>query len=474
MPKFKRKHKITIFLCILLSLVLISFFVHEKQREKTEIPKITDQIPFTFKLPEKPSFSINNCNITKYGAVSKENIINTQSIQKAINDCAQKGGGTVSIPAGKWTTGAIQLKSNIDLDITEGATLMFSTNPQDYLPTVFTRIEGMELYNYSPFIYAKDAQNITITGKGTLDGQGATWMSWKNNEPKALQKLYNMAKKNIPVEQRQFGYFENGLRPSFVQFINCQNIWLEDFTIINSPRWTLHPVYSENISMNNLHINTDGFNTDGIVIDSSKNILIENSTIASGDDTISIKSGMDSDGWRVNKPAENIVIRNSQITAGHSAIAIGSEMSGGIKNIFLYNLKLDGIDQGIRAKSVTGRGGVVENLWAKNIAMGDVVNAGIKLDLTYDASTIKSLENKVPTFRNFYFDSISIGKTKVGISLDGLPNSKISNVYFSNIKTSAEKAVIIKNAKDVTLQKINNFGKENSFFNVEQSDNISY
>jgi polygalacturonase len=467
-----KKRNIFIAIIAILSLAMVLFFIvnfNKKAYQQKEMP------PAMFEIGQKPSFS-NSCNILDYSAIQNEKANNTKQIQAAIDDCNKKGGGKVIIPNGKWLTGAIHLKSNIDLEITEDATLIFSTNPEDYLPAVLTRIEGVELYNYSPLIYTADAQNIAITGKGIIDGQGQAWMSWKNDEKKSLKKLYEMVKKNTPTKDRIFGYTKNGLRPSFIQFINCQNIWLEDFSIINSPRWTIHHIYSENIAMRNLKVNTTGFNTDGIVIDSSKNVLIENSTLLTGDDTIAIKSGLDRDGWRVNKPSENIIIRNTQINGGHSAIAMGSEMSGGIKNVFLSNLTINGADQGIRAKSMLGRGGIIENIWAKDINIGKVTNAGIKLDLTYDAATVESGEKIAPIFKNFYFENINIGETTVAISLDGLTESKITNVFFSNIKApSATEGVFIKNSNSIHFKQTEiNGNSGNSTFNIFDSKNIKY
>lgn len=433
------------------------------------------KIPFAFSEIAKPVFPDNNCNIADYGAISGGTTLNTRAFQKSIEDCSQKGGGKVFVPEGRWLTGAIHLKSNINLNLDKNAEIIFSTDPADYLPAVFTRIEGIELYNYSPFIYANGAQNVAISGEGTLNGQGDAWQKWKTGEAPALQKLNDMVKENVPVEKRIFGNQENSLRPSFVQFVNCRNVWLEDFSITQSPRWTIHPIYSENIVMRNLRVDTPGFNSDGIVIDSSKNVLVENSFLKSDDDTISIKSGLDQDGWRAGRPSENIVIRDCDIEDGHSAIAIGSEMSGDVRNVFLYNLRLNGVDQGIRAKSVNGRGGVVENVWAGNISIGTAVNAALKLDLNYPASTLKSEGGKIPVFKNFYVDGLSVEKTKVAVDLEGLKSSLISNINISNIKASAEKGVIVKNCENIKFNNIKIDGlKKPPAFNISGSRNIKY
>lgn len=433
------------------------------------------QVPFAFPELNDLTFPQNICNIADYGAVSDGKTKNTEAFRRAIEDCGQKGGGRVIVPGGTWLTGAIHLRSNINLNLDKDAEIVFSENPEDYLPVVFTRIEGLELYNYSPFIYANGAQNVAITGQGKLNGQGQFWQSWKKGEKSALEKLDRMIKKDVPVGERIFGNSEAALRPSFVQFVNCQNVRLEDYSIIKSPRWTIHLIYSENVRIGNINIDTDGYNSDGIVIDSSKNVLVENSVLATGDDTIAIKSGLYEDGWRVNRPSENIIIRDSRINDGHSAIAIGSEMSGGVRNVFLYNLKLFGIDQGIRAKATKSRGGYIENVWVRDITMGDVTNTALKFDLTYPASTLKSTRNKAPVFQNFYIDGVSVGKTKYAVELDGLKTSLISNVNIANVKATAEKGISVEYSRDVTFDKIKIDGVlEGPIFNVKDSQNIDY
>ncbi|MFA6383030.1 MAG: glycoside hydrolase family 28 protein [Parcubacteria group bacterium] len=459
---------------VLLLLIFISaaiFLLHKSKKNQLA----GKAIPFVLSEMQNFDFPPNVCNISDYGAISDGITSNTEAIKKSIQDCVQKGGGKVVIPAGKWLTGAIHLASNIDLDLDKDAEIIFSANPKDYLPAVFTRIEGIELYNYSPFIYANGAENVAITGRGKLNGQGQLWQTWKKGEKPALEKLNKMVKDNLPVEKRIFGTSEDALRPSFVQFVNCKNVRLEGYSITNSPRWTIHLIYSENVVLRNLDVDTLGFNSDGVVIDSSKNILVENSRLLSSDDTISIKSGLNEDGWRVNRPSENIVIRNCAIEGGHSAIAIGSEMSGGVRNVLLENLRLNGVDQGIRAKSVKNRGGFVENVWAKNITMGDVTNTALKLDLTYPASTLNSEGGKAPVFKNFYFDGISVGKTKYAVELEGLESSLISNVNISNLTATAEKGISVKYSQDVNFDQMEIEGvKKPPIFSVSNSQNINY
>jgi len=467
MPKIK----IIIIAILIILAITTGFFAYWRSHQTAE-PVV---IPFAFQQMSDPTFPNTICNIKDYGAVSDGTTKNSEAFQKAIADCASKGGGKVLVPEGKWLTGAIHLQSNIDLDLAKGATMLFSTDPKDYLPVVFTRWEGIELYNYSPFIYANDAQNIAITGNGTLDGQGEAWMAWKKQEQAAVQKSYDMAKNNVPVEQRIFGTEQAALRPSFVQFINCQNVLLQDFSITNSPMWTIHPLYSENIIVRGINMQTHGHNTDGIVIDSSKNVLIENSTLSTGDDSISIKSGIDYDGWRVGKPSENIVIRNSTLSDGHSGVAIGSEMSGDVRNVIMYGLNIHDVDQGIRVKSIPGRGGVVENIYAQNIVMNKVANAAYQIDLTYDSSTLASASDKMPALRNFYVDGLSATETNYAVSIEGTDADKISSAHFKNMTVQSKKGVAIKHASDIDFKNVKITGlKKPPTYSVNDSTNVSY
>lgn len=457
-----------IFLCLVLGFILW-------QKLKTKPGAGAMKIPFAFAEPRAPDFPDNVCDISRYGAVADGKTKNTGVFQKAIADCAQKGGGKVFVPAGKWLTGAIHLKSNINFNLDKNAEIIFSVNPDDYLPAVFTRWEGIELHNYSPFIYANDAENVAITGQGMLNGQGQTWLDWKKKEQLAAEKLYSMAKKGVPAEQRQFVSPDDLLRPSFIQFINSRNILLAGFTVTDSPMWTIHFVYSENAIARGLNVNTHGHNTDGIVIDSSKNILVENSILRTGDDSIAVKSGLDHDGWRVNRPSENIVIKNCDIGDGHSGVAIGSEMSGGVRNVLLQDLKIGGVDQGIRVKSVMGRGGFVENIWADNITIGKAENAAFQIDLDYGAATVASESEKPPVLRNFFVSNLTAKDTRHAVRLKGLKKSPIADANFSNIKANSEKGINLKNCKNINFKKTIISGvKKSPIFNVSDCQNVKY
>lgn len=359
-------------------------------------------------------------------------------IQAAVDRCAEMGGGTVVVPKGEWHTGKIHLRSNINLHLEDGAKLIFSDNPDDYLPVVFTRWEGTECYNYSPLIYANSCENISITGKGTLIGSGEKWWNWKALQQKAADRLYNMAADNVAVEERIFGTREAALRPQFIQTINCKNVLLEGFTIIDGPQWTIHPVYCENMTVRNVNVLTRGHNTDGLNPDSCKNVLIEGCTFETGDDCVAINSGLNEDGWRVHRPCENIEIRNCTMNGGHGAIVIGSAISGGVKNVYAHDCKISGTMQGIRLKSMRGRGGCVDGVKIEDIEINSVSDQAIQINMFYEFSTVMPRTQTPSEFKNIEVKNIKGEGARVGIQLKGLPEKPLQNVTLQNITLEAE------------------------------------
>lgn len=413
------------------------------------------------------------CNIKDYGAKSGGKIINSTPIFDAISDCARSGGGRVLIPPGKWKTGAIHLRNNIDLHLEKGAQIIFSSDPNDYLPVVFTRFEGMELYNYSPLIYANNCENVSISGEGILDGQGKEWSNWNNKQDEAVFRLYTMINREEPVESRVFGTKKDSLRPSFVQFINCKNVSVSGITALDGPMWTFHFIYSESIKIKNINVRTISHNTDGIVIDSSKNAIIEDSNFETGDDAIAIKSGLDRDGWRVNRPSENIFIKNILVKRGHSGISIGSEMSGGVRNVLVSDCQFKDTWSGIRLKSMRGRGGTIENVWFKNIEMDDIETAALLIDATYSASTIPPKTDAYPKIKNLYFENIKCLLARDAIEIDGdSEHDIVEKIIFKDIDIKSRNGAIIKNGKNILLENVNINFKDDPAFHLENSKNI--
>jgi len=307
-------------------------------------------------------------NVLSYGARNDSSKIATKAIADAIAAATKKGGGTVYFPAGKYLTGPIHLKSNITLFIDAGAELHFSDKFDDYLPMVESRYEGVDVKSFSPLFYAYKAENITIRGRGLINGHGKKWWDYvegyKEGQPRThLQKIFDSLNKDIvlPDDPRQMK--RGFLRPPFIQPMYCKNVLIEGITIINSPFWTVNPEFCENVTVTGVTINNPHSpNTDGINPESCRYVHISNCHISVGDDCITIKSGKDIPGRTKATAAENYTITNCTMLSGHGGVVIGSEMSGDVKKITISNCVFDGTDRGIRIKTTRGRGGVVEEV----------------------------------------------------------------------------------------------------------------
>jgi len=432
--------------------------------------------PFDMPALTVPVFADRSFDITNYGAVADAKTMNTKAFADAIGACSQAGGGTVIVPAGKWLTGPIHFKSNVNLHISKGAEVLFSTDFDAYLPVVLSRYEGIELYNYSPCIYANGCENIAITGGGILNGQGKPWWRWKRQSERAVKKMHEMAAAGIPVEKRIFGTPEDGIRPNFVVTINCKNVLMEDFTITDGPMWTIQPIYCENVIIRNVRFETHGPNGDGIDPDSCRNMLIENCLFDTDDDAIAIKSGRDSDGWRVNKPCENIVIRNCRFGLGKECdgvVSIGSEMSGDVRNIYIHDCTFTKTGRGVRIKSRRGRGGVVENIWLENLTMNSVGDDALLLNTFYEGG-LDPTSNKAPLFRNIHVKNLVCNGAEEAIIIRGLPEMPIERVTLDNVVVNAGKGIEITDAKDIIFQGISVNHQKGPWARISNSQNITF
>lgn len=422
-----------------------------------------------------PSFPEKDFLITQYGA-NGDGVTNcSKAIRDAIEKCNSTGGGRVVVPPGKYFTGPIYLKSNVNLHIEKGAVLLFSANPDDYLPLVYTRWEGVELMNYSPLIYAFNEKNIAITGEGILDGHASSknWWPWKGrkvygwvegtpNQTDSNKRaaLFAMAEKDVPVADRRFG---NGyyLRPQFVQPYSCENILIEGVSIINSPMWVLHPVLCKNVTIRKVRVDSDGPNTDGCDPESCKNVLIEDCYFNTGDDCIALKSGRNRDGRRVNISCENIVIQNCTMANGHGGVVIGSEISGGAKNIFAENCTMSSpeLDRALRIKTNTARGGVIENIYLRNINVGQVKEEAVLITMFYEDTG-----SFMPVVRNVEVKNMIVEDGgKRGVVLEGYPESPVENIRFVDLKINNVKEPVKKsNTKKISWS--------NSFINGQQPE----
>ena len=428
-----------------------------------------------------PVFKNATYNILDYGAIADGKTMATASIKKAIETCSKNGGGKVIVPAGKFLTGAIHLESNVNLHLEEGSEILFSTNPQDYYPLVHTSFEGMELMNYSPLIYAKNKKNIAVTGKGILNGQASkeNWWPWKGKtsegsiygwnpgdpsqlDPKNLPALMEMAENNIPVEQRVFG---NGhyIRPNFIEPFECENVLIKDVTIINAPFWIIHPLKSNHVTIDGVNIKSHGPNNDGCDPEYSKNVIIKNTTFNTGDDCIAIKAGRDAEGRRVGIMTENVIVRDCKMIDGHGGVVIGSEMSAGVKNVFVYNCEMDSpeLDRAIRLKTNTRRGGTVDGFFVKNLTVGQVKEAVLHITMNY-AIYQDQKGNNIPTIKNIFMENVKVKNGgKYAIFADGLENSKIQNITFKNV-------TIDKVKENFKLKNVENLKLINTFINNEK------
>jgi len=351
--------------------------------KKAAIPDSIAPIKAPFEMPQlqRPQFPKRTFSIADFGAVADGETKNTGSIADAIAACAKAGGGRVLVPPGRWLTGPIQLKSNVNLHLAAGSTLLFSQDFNDYLPVVFVRWAGHECYNFSPFIYARDCENIAVTGPGTLDGKGEPWWEWiPDKEKAAIKKIYNAEENGIPVKDRIFGVPGAGLRPEFVSPINCRNVLFEGFTLVDGPFWSVNPVYCENVIARDLKIITRHPNGDGVNANSCRNMLVEHCYFHTDDDAVAIKAGMNADGRRVNKPCENIVVRHIYSKGPRwGSISIGSDISGGVRNVLVRDVHFDGTLLGFQIKSAPRRGGYVENEQRFQHLHPDAGSPGIRL-----------------------------------------------------------------------------------------------
>ncbi len=412
--------------------------------------RMADRIVARIKPPIFPS---RDFDVMKFGAVPGGEADNTAAFRSAIQACHDAGGGRVIVPAGIFLSGTIHLESRVNLHVSEGATIRFTTNTAAYMPVVFTRFECIELMNYSAPIYAFEETDIAITGKGTLDGQGEAWHRWIKQWDADVRTLVKMAKDNVPVAERVFGEGHK-LRPNFIQPVRCKNFLIEGVRVINSPMWTLNPVYCTNVTIRGVTVETDGPNSDGCDPDSCTDVLIENCVFSNGDDCIAVKSGRDEDGRRVNIPSENIVIRDCVFKDGHGGVTMGSETAGGIRNVFAERCHFDSadLDMAMRFKTNPARGGYIENIFLRDCTV-KTAKYGIHITKKYGAGVTKDGDTD-PAVRNIEISNSKFGTlTKGAIFVQGFSADKIvTDVRIENCEFQPMKnGVTITNAARVEI-----------------------
>lgn len=422
--------------------------------------------------PEFPDYSVS---VLDYGAVPDDGQLDTQAIQKAIDEVSEKGGGTVIIPSGDYDTGAITLKSDVNLCLEAEDTVLKFTKEinHDNYPLVFAHYEGSKCYNWSPLIYAHQQKNIAVTGKGKLDGQAdkETWWNWNTTfnadgtttkpssaDAKVLRK---MTDEGVPAEDRVFGE-GHFLRPNFVQPIECENVLIEGVTIANSPMWELNPVLCTNFTARGVHIDTHGYNNDGCDPENCNYVLIEDCYFNTGDDCIAVKAGRNRDGRELAEagfPTQNLIIRNNTFADGHGGIACGSEMSGGIKNLFADNNTFDSptLNYALRFKTNAERGGAIENVYLRNSTVKSVGNAVVHATMLYDVGRDGDY---LPQFKNIKIENLKSDGGQYGIFMEAFEEVPITGLVFKNVEiTGAGKDIRALNWQDPVMENVTINGK---------------
>jgi len=371
----------------------------------------------------------------------------------------------VVVPAGVFLTGAIHLKSNVNLFVAPDATVRFNPDPRLY-PMVLTRFEGMECMNFSPFVYALGQRNIAITGGGTLDGQAGCehWWPWSGkarcgapaggaDQKKARAALMDLAERGVPVEKRVMGE-GSYLRPMFVQPYRCANVLIEGVTIANSPMYELHPVLSKNVTVRHVTVVSHGPNNDGCDPESCADVLIDGCVFDTGDDCIAIKSGRNADGRRLNTPSENIVVQGCTMKDGHGGVTLGSECSGGIRNVYAQDCRMDSpsLDRVLRIKTNAIRGGAIEHVYLRNVEAGQVAGAAIDIDFYYEEGEKGAFP---PVVRDIEVVNLTCRKSKSALSLRGFKSAPIRNVRLRNCKFEQVAAPnVVENVEGLTMDAV--------------------
>ncbi|HEU5396702.1 MAG TPA: glycoside hydrolase family 28 protein [Verrucomicrobiae bacterium] len=390
-------------------------------------------------------------NVLDYGAHNDGSASSTDAIRSAIQAAHAAGGGTVYFPAGNYTSGPIEMVSDLTLDLDAGAILRF---PAARLPFTPGREQGIECLTPVPLLGGHDLHNVTLTGRGTLTTDNAAWLKiMPRQKPSGdnpgtafgphWEHLLQELDTNTPAPEIDYQKAAPELRPSFVRFMNCTNVLVSGVHFVGSSMWTVHLLYSDNAVVRDVIIETcPGVHTDGIAVDSSRNIRISNCYIDTGDDGIVIKSGKDADGRRVNRPSENISIDNCTVHHAHGAVTLGSEISGGIRNLVADNITCDGTEIGVRIKSRRGRGGSVENVRFNNWTMqnvGTAINVTSYYMMEGETKAVdEPVSERTPRFRDIAISHMTIDGARTAIDIEGLPEMPIHGLRISDVIASAK------------------------------------
>lgn len=467
---------------------------------------------------QKTSFRKDTILITKFGAKPDGVTLNTKSINDAINASSKRGGGVVVIPTGLWLTGPIELKSNVNLHLQKNALLQFTSDFSQY-KLVEGNWEGLpQMRNQSP-ISATAATNIAITGLGIIDGAGEAWRMVKKDKLTESQWKKLVASGGVLSDDKKSWYpseawlmankmknpgqispektpefyqsIKDFLRPNLLVLTKCNKILLEGVTFQNSPAWCLHPLMSENITIRNINVKNPWFaqNGDGLDLESCKNVLVENSVFDVGDDGICIKSGRDAEGRKRGMPTQDVIVRNCTVYAAHGGFVIGSEMSGGAKNIRVDDCTFIGTDIGLRFKTTRGRGGVVENIFIKNIAMKNIPGEAILFDMYYAAQDpialsgekreppkveTKPVTEETPQFKNIYIKNVVVNGAQKAIFVRGLPEMNVKNIVMEDMVMQSKEGLDMTEGTGIVLKNVQLYTEnKNPVMNIHNSQGIA-
>lgn len=456
-------------------------------REREDIYK---ELPFSMPEVVRPSFPDYEVDIRDFGALSDGVTLNTEAINNAIKAVHSKGGGKVIIPEGLWLTGPIVLLSNVNLHTGKNALIVFSGDTSLY-PVIETSFEGLNTRRCQSPVSAMNAENIAITGNGVFDGAGDSWRpvkkdkmterQWRNllssggkvdgsgkvwypdaGALKAASLMAEPDKGQKEITDEEWNHMKSWLRPVMLSIVKSKRILLEGVTFKNSPSWCIHPLSCESLTLSDVKVFNPWYsqNGDALDVESCRNVLVTDCFFDAGDDAICLKSGKDEDGRKRGEPCENVIIKNNTILHGHGGFVIGSEMSGGVRNVYVSGCSFVGTDVGLRFKSTRGRGGVVENIFIDNINMIDIPNDALTMDLYYavmdsPGAPVPVVSEETPVFKDIYISNVYCRGAGRAVYLNGLPEMPLRNIFIKNmIVTNAKKGIVINQASQVNMENI--------------------
>lgn len=499
--------KMTGFVPVILGMLCACQSTSTEQHNDTYIEDLYEALPFDMPVVQRPSFPDYQVDIRDFGAKADGETLNTEAINNAIKAVSEKGGGKVVIPEGLWLTGPVVLQNNVNLHVEKNALVLFSGDA-DLYPLVRTSFEGLDMLRCQSPISAMNAENIAITGHGVLDGSGDSWRpvkrnkmtdgQWKSllksggvvdesgkvwypNEGALKASILTGSKEKREISDSEWEGMKRWLRPVLLSIVKSKRVLLEGVTFRNSPSWCLHPLSCEDLTLNGVKVFNPWYsqNGDALDVESCKNVVVTNSLFDAGDDAICIKSGKDADGRRRGEPCENVLVKNNTVLHGHGGFVVGSEMSGGVRNVYVADCTFIGTDVGLRFKSTRGRGEVVENVYVDNINMINIPGDALIADLYYavkDApgAPVPAVTEETPSFKNIHISNISCKGAGRAMFLNGLPEMPIENFSVRNMRiTDAQKGAFINKVAGVTLENIEIETADNTYLQVENTTNIT-